>query len=919
LEILVMRSLVEFVRSRLALAIAFGALSAVALSADTESKPAAELPPAAKSPVDFDRDIAPIFDQHCVACHSAEKQKGGLRLDSRDALAGGDSGVVIEPKQSADSLLVRLVAGLEPDKIMPPKGDRLTADQIGLLRAWIDQGAKWPDAGPGESAVKSDHWAFQPRRRPPVPNVKNSAAVRNPIDKFILHRLERENISPAVEADKHTLIRRLSLDLIGLPPTPAEVDEFVRDERPDAYERLVDRLLASPHFGERWARHWLDQARYADSDGYEKDTGRPFAYRWRDWVIDAINRDLPFDQFTIEQLAGDLLTDATLDQKIATGFHRNTLTNKEGGVDQEEFRVKQIVDRVNTTGTVWLGLTVGCAQCHSHKFDPLTQREYYQLFAFFNSSNEVDLPAPLPGDAEKYAAAKQAFDAAHAKLVAARTKHETELAAKQVEWEASAKVEAGTEIAAIRAVPVDQRTEKQREQLAAHIRSQDAGWIKLKKAEDDHLKKAPKPDESKVPTLAEPASKTRETHVLVRGDFLRPGTIVTPRTPAVLPPMSLVASVDAGTAAPCAPEDSPNSQPSTLDTPPSRLALAKWLVHSDHPLTARVTVNRIWLPLFGRGLVNTPDDFGTRGEQPSHPELLDWLASEFVEGSRVESRESRESTNDAAARTSRLSTLDSRLPWSRKQLIKLIVSSATYRQSSKTRLELIDRDPQNVWLARQNRLRLEAEVIRDCALAVSGLLTPTVGGPSVRPPQPAGISELTYAGGAKWAESTGADRYRRGLYIWFQRTSPYPMLMTFDSPDGNVCTVKRERSNTPLQALTLLNDTAFVECAQALGRRLIAAGVPPSGGEGPAKAGTPTPDRIRHAVRLCLNRDPTERELLLLAGLYEDLSQGFATNTEAAAKLAGKSPPIGVAPQEVAAWVAFARTMLNLDEFYTRD
>jgi len=884
-----MRSLAARVRPLL-IVTAWSLLVSVAIADDQPEKPATELPPPASRQIDFERDIQPIFEDRCITCHSGEAQKGGLRLDSRDALLGGDSGLVIDPGKSADSLLVRTVAGLEPDKIMPPKGDRLTAEQISLLRAWIDQGARWPEDAEGGSAVKSDHWAFQPRVRPRVPQIQNpKSKIQNPIDAFILARLGKEGVAPSPPTDKHTLIRRLSLDLIGLPPTPADVDEFVRDERPDAYEGLVDRLLASPHFGERWARHWLDQARYADSDGYEKDTGRPFAYRWRDWVIDAINRDLPFDQFTIEQLAGDLLPDATLQQKIATGFHRNTLTNNEGGVDQEEFRVKAIVDRVNTTCTVWLGLTMGCCQCHTHKYDPLTQREFYQLFAFFNPSNEVDLPAPLPGDAERYAAAKQSFDAAHAKLVEARTKRETELAAKQTEWEATAKVEAGSEIASILAVAIDGRTDKQREQLAAHIRSQDAEWTKLKKAEDDHAKKSPKPDDSKAPTLAEPTSKPRETHLLVRGDFLRPGTKVAPVTPAVL------------------------HRWQTPAEEPARLAFAKWLVSRDNPLTARVEVNRVWQRLFGRGLVNTLDDFGTRGERPSHPELLDWLASEFVEGGHGDTETRGHGDDDSPRHRVSASPRPGQRPWSRKQLIKLIVTSATYRQSSQARPELNERDPQNVWLARQNRLRLEAEVIRDCALAASGLLNPAIGGPSVRPPQPAGVSELTYAGGAKWPESTGPDRYRRGLYIWFQRTSPYPMLMTFDSPDGNVCTVKRERSNTPLQALTLLNDTAFVECAQALGRRLIADQPAASPGL------PPVAERIRHAVRLCVGRDPTESELSLLADLHADLSAGYANNSEAATKLAGKSPPTGISPQELAAWVAFARTMLNLDEFYTRE
>jgi hypothetical protein len=783
-----------------------GAVAVLAPGAD-----APKLPPPAAGKIDFDTDVKPILAANCFKCHGPEKQKGGLRLDDRKAaLDGGNSGAVIVPGKSAQSKLVHATAGIDPDAKMPPTGPALTAAQVGTLRAWIDQGADYgKPAAATTTAVKSTHWAFQPIRRLAIPEVRGQKSeVSNPIDAFVIARLEREGLKPSPEADRITLIRRVSLDLTGLPPTHEEVDAFVKDTSPNAYEKVVDRLLASPHYGERWGRHWLDSARYADSDGYEKDTGRPFAWRFRDWVIGALNADMPFDRFTIEQLAGDLLPIATIDQKIATGFHRNTLTNKEGGVDQEEFRVAAVVDRVTTTGKVWLGLTVGCCQCHDHKYDPLSQREFYQLFAYFNSDREADVNAPLPGEIEKLKKQQAAFDAEKAKLQAA----------------------------------VDEAKEKT---------LPDADLKKREQALAAHQKKAPNP--SKAMTLA--AGPARPTHVMIRGDFLRKGVEVKPGTPAVLPAMSGGAT---------------------------RLDLAQWIVSPDNPLTARVTVNWVWAKFFGRGIVSTPEDFGTQGEKPSHPELLDWLASEF---------------RDPVG-----------CGWSMKKLHKLIVTSATYRRSSKVSAELVARDPLNVLLARQSRLRLEAEIVRDGALAASGLLNRTVGGPSIRPPQPLGISELTYANSAKWTETTGPEKYKRGLYIWFQRTSPYPMLMTFDTPDSNVCVVRRERSNTPLQALTLLNDAVFVEAAQALAKRVLTE----------QKDEVPCL-RLKHCFRLCLGREPEPAERERLLKLLSEFKKLAAANPADAAKLLGSHKPEGVAPAEAAAWVALARTILNLDEFVTRE
>ena len=912
-----------------------------------------KLPPPASGPVDFAKDIQPLFAAKCYSCHGAEKQKGGLRLDLKaGAIEGGDNGKVFIPGKSTESKLVHAIAGLGETGIMPPKEKPLTPAEIGKVRAWIDAGAGWPDDG--KLAVKkSDHWAYQPVKRPAAPSIGNrQSAIGNPIDAFVRARLAKEKLAPSPEADRPTLIRRLSLDLLGLPPMPEEVRAFVSDNSPDAYARLVDRLLASPHFGERWGRHWLDLARYADSDGYEKDRARPFAYTYRDWVIAAINSDLPFDQFSIQQLAGDLLPNTSHTQKVATGFHRQTLTNTEGGTDQEEFRCKAVVDRVTTTATVWLGSTMGCCECHSHKYDPFTQREFYSLFAFFNNANEKAIPAPNAEEQTAYTKAKQTHDADAAKLKAALdTYAKSELAPKLDAWLKTASLDAvpwraltpdklaaknGTTLKADKeavitaggAVPAkdtytveakvalkrltgfrleaiddpdpkkgvgrskdgnfvltkfavklfvpgqfegkelelhnakadfaqknfpvenalkgedtsgwavapeqqkshvavfelkspldvpagvrlivtldhqyketytlgqfrlsatdasgplkpdftpdavaaaltakaDQRTPKQLEALAKFFREQvDAQGKKLLAAIDDHAKKAPVPSATTAAVLAEEPG-VRKTFVHVRGNFLDKGTEVHAAVPAVLHPLKPRAAQ------------------------PDRLDLAQWLFAPENPLTARVSVNHVWKNLFGHGLVATVEDFGKQGEKPTHPELLDWLASEFP-----------------------------RLGWSRKALIKTIVTSATYKQASVNRPELQERDPNNLLLARQNRLRLEAETVRDAYLAASGLLNPKIGGPSIRPPLPADIAALGYANSVKWTESKGDEKNRRGLYIFFQRTVPYPMLMTFDAPDSNSTCARRERSNTPLQALTLLNDPVFFECAQQLGARM---------------------------------------------------------------------------------------------------
>ena len=751
----------------------------------------AGLPPTAQIKVDFRRDIEPLFREKCQVCHGTAQQANGLRLDTRAAaLVGGYSGPVIKPGNSTESRLIRLVAGLEKDRIMPLGGERLTAEQVGLLRAWIDQGADWPDVVSEQPtvAVSSDkvaaklrHWAFITPQRPEIPKVRNQAWVRNPIDAFILAKLEAAGIEPSPEAERITLIRRLSLDLIGLPPTSEEVAQF--DNRADAYERLVDLLLASPHYGEKWARPWLDLAHYADSDGCEMDTDtpRPHAWRYRQWVIEALNRNMPFDEFTLEQLAGDLLPNATVEQKVAAGFYRHTLTNREGGMDLEERRVGQVIDRTDTFGTVWLGLTLGCAKCHDHKYDPISQKEYYQLFAFFNSANEVNIEAPLPGEMGPYLRTKPEYDRKRRELLAQYNVPELQSEWEQETLDAATNPEAsytwkrawhmvGTLVDGgqnILRLPPSQRTQKQQDQLTDHF----VAWYGLvangKKYEEVKFKELGKklrdlaeqhPSLSEAQTMVENPYPPK-THLLVRGNFSQPGIEVEPNTPGVLPSLP-------------------------PDSKPTRLTLARWVVSRDNPLTARVAVNRMWQEFFGRGLVASSENFGSRSDPPTHPELLDWLTTEFMQNN-----------------------------WNVKRMHKLMVTSATYRQSSKTRKE----DPDNKLLARQLRLRLSAELVRDASLATSGLLNPAIGGKSVQPSLPASVLSEPAFRLHPWKESQGAERYRRGLYIFFKRTLPYPQLVTFDAPDSLSACSRRERSNNPLQALVMLNEPVFFRGGPGVG------------------------------------------------------------------------------------------------------
>lgn len=724
------------------------------------------LPPAAEGPVRFAEDVEPLFRRHCYACHGPERQESGLRLDSKaKAMAGGDHGPAIVAGKSAHSRLILVAAGLDTEiGAMPPNEEGATATgwtakQIGVVRAWIDRGAEWPDRSPAELAAS--HWSFKPIVRSIPPEPKRKDWLRTPVDAFVAVMLDEQGIEPAADASPATWLRRVQLDLVGLLPDQDLAADFLEFSQPDRRERALDRILASPGCGERWGRHWLDLARYADSDGYEKDKPRPYASHYRDWVIGAINADLPFDEFSTDQLAGDLRTPPSDARRIAAGFHRNTLHNTEGGADPEEDRVKKTVDRTNTFGTVWLGLTVGCAQCHSHKYDPITQREYYSLYAFFDSLSE------------------QEFD----------------------------------------------------------------------------FRGAGVSDTEKAATVAE-GDTPRVTHVHLRGDFLSLGEQVQRGTFAVLP------------------------APQSHDGRGDRLTMANWLFHPSHPLTSRVAVNRIWGRLFGRGLVTTADDFGRQGERPSHPALLDWLAAEFRDSG-----------------------------WQAKRFQRKVMLSAAYAQSSKPRPELANLDPENKWLARQARMRVEAEIIRDLALDAGGLLVRRVGGPSVRPPQPGEYASLTYANSASWKTSDGANAYRRGLYTFFQRTSPYPMLMTFDAPDSNECCVQRSTSNTPLQALTLWNDPVFFEAAQGLARRI--ATVPTQEVENRFA----DRDRIRFAMRLCLTREAEANEIEALQSLraWADEQALVRSPDGSRAERGGNRD----APAE--AWLQVARVLLNLDEFIMRE
>ncbi|HUS35561.1 MAG TPA: PSD1 and planctomycete cytochrome C domain-containing protein [Verrucomicrobiae bacterium] len=751
--------------------------------------------------IDFNRDIRPIISDNCVACHGPdkEKRKAGLRLDeeasSRAELKSGNHAIV--PGKLEESALVARITTTDEDDVMPPlkSNKKLTAAQIEKLKAWIAGGGKY-----------AQHWSFVKPERPALPQVKDKAWVRTPIDLFILARLEKEGIAPSAEADSRTLLRRASLDVTGLLPVTnarqeSRANPQVRRPAPqlhNAWGAVIDELLASPHYGERWGRHWLDMARYADSNGYSIDAPRTI-WKYRDWVIDAFNADMPFDEFTIEQLAGDLLPNATADQKVATGFHRNTQINQEGGIDEEQFRIESVVDRVNTTGSTWLGLTLGCAQCHDHKFDPITQREYYEIFAFLNNQDEPNLALGTEEESRK-------LEDHNARI-------------KELE---------------------DQIREQEKDlaRFTNEVKKATAQLAKLKKS-------TPKVTSTMV--FAE-RKKPRESYIHVKGDFTRHGDPVEPGVlQAVLAWKAPERPMGTGRR---------DRRTDTLELPSeaNRLDLARWLVHRENPLTARVLVNRIWLHYFGRGLVETENDFGSQGAAPTHPELLDWLAVELMENG-----------------------------WSQKHIHRLILNSATYRQSSNARPDLANIDANNYLLARQNRIRLDAEVVRDVGLAASGLFTEKIGGPSVFPPQPDGVMTLGQSR-REWKASEGADRYRRGMYTFFWRATPHPSLTVFDAPDAFSACTRRARSNTPLQSLTLLNDRAQYEFAQALAERLL-------------KEEKSDEARIRRGFQYCLSRLPTEAEEARVKKLLATTS----------------------GEPEKEAWTVVARVLLNLDETITRE
>lgn len=1003
-----------------------------------------------KSDIDFEKQIRPLLKQHCYDCHSQDAEESGLRLDhGANILKGGDRGPAVIPGKSMESPLFLSLSGQGKIPQMPHDLPPLKEAEIALIQQWIDQGAKIPEAEKALRVIQktSDHWAFQPIRTPKLPTVKQRAWIRNPIDAFILNRLEQNQLKPSRTADRSTLIRRLSLDLTGLTPSVEEVQQFQADTRPDAYERLVDRLLASPHYGERWARHWLDVARYADSNGFTIDGPRSI-WKYRDWVINAINQNMPFDQFVKEQLAGDLLPEPTTDQLIATGFHRNTLINQEGGTNPEQFRVEAVVDRVNTTGAAFLGLTVGCAQCHKHKYDPLTQRDFYQLYAIFNSTADINSAPPtlpLPTVAQKtqqislkqeisdfekqlaernqllepkFESWKQSIQQSlqnsekqwsilqtqQAKSVNGATitvqeddsllvggtipnndtyvvetanipsgttglrlevlTHEslpkmgpgwagngnfvldevTVEVARQIEtgWSkfepvnlaqatadhsqvkfpasylvdgdlktgwainvkqgkmnvnrrAIIKLKAPIEssepmklrvtlthtrdskynvgrfrlstttvnpsvlnvdpaLIAILKLPAETWDAKQKAALTLAFHQSDVQWADLNQQLAKHKSEQTKLNKSIVSTMVmRELPEPRETFILLRGNFLAPGARVSPGVPEVLPPM-----------------------PPAVKSP-TRLDLANWLTSQQQPLTARVTVNRYWQRFFGKGIVETENDFGTQGTTPSNQELLDWLAAELMHAN-----------------------------WDVKKLHRLIVTSAAYRQSSDFDPQKQKQDPRNLLLSRQNRFRLEAETIRDIFLASSGLLTRKVGGPSVYPPQPEGIYVLTQ-NKKSWPEEQGADRYRRGMYTYFWRSSPYPMLPTFDAPNSNTTCTRRVRSNTPLQALTLANDHSLFELIQGFAVRILKEG--PDYDEG----------RLRQAFQICLSRAPADQELAVLTRYLNEQRAHFKKSPKAAAQVAVKELPEKITVTEAASWTAVARVLMNLDEFITRE
>jgi hypothetical protein len=754
---------------------------------------------AAGEPLRYGRDVLPILSAKCFACHGPDEEgrQADLRLDlEQTAKADRDSGAAIVPGKPDESLVFARITSTDPDLVMPPSDSHkpLAAEQVAIVRRWIEEGAPW-----------GRHWSFEPVTSPDVPASAGQTTLSSPIDAFVAARLAEHGLALKPAAEPHTLLRRLSLDLVGLPPSPEAAAAFAADPSPTAYEAAVDALLASPQFGEHWARMWLDLARYADTKGYEKDLGRTM-WPYRDWVIDALNADMPLDRFTEEQLAGDLLPGATRPQIVATAFHRNTMNNDEGGTDDEEFRVAAVKDRIDTTVQVWMGLTMGCAKCHTHKYDPISHTDYYAFYALFNQTEDAD----------------RSDDTPRLDLVSAE---------QQAEWDRlRAAHDAAKEAAQEAATAAKQQ-----------LSTFEGGLVRL-------------------PVMRElPADKRRATKIHNRGNFLDPGASVEPAVLAAFGPL---------------PDDAP----------PNRIGVARWLTSHDNPLTPRVWANRVWARLFGIGIVETEEDFGALGSAPSHPELLDWLAASYRDGG-----------------------------WSLKQLVKTIVMSDTYRQRSDITPALAAADPRNLLLSRGSRFRLPAETIRDQALAVSGLLSLKMGGPPVMPPQPEGLWRSTY-NTKTWVDATGEDRFRRGLYTFLKRTTPYPSFITFDAGSGEICQVRRIRTNTPLQALVILNDPVYLEAAGALAGRMAT-----------TAAGERLTDPAAVAARgleLALVRPLRAGEAEPLVRLERDARaryQGDRAAADALVAAAAATVPDGATPADVAARVVVASAILNLDEFLTRN
>ena len=1002
----------------------------------------------------FSAKVRPILVARCHTCHGPEVQQNGLRLDSLAAvLKGSDSGKIVVPGHSGQSRVMRRLTARERPQ-MPYGGPPLSGEEIDAIRQWIDAGAPGPDSStPITSSTPRKHWAYVKPVRLPIPEVKNTAWCRNPIDNFILSKLEKSGLKPSEEAEKATLIRRVYLDLVGLPPSPQEVDAFVADKSPDAYGKVVDRLFASPHYGERWARQWLDLSRYADSNGYEADRRRT-AWEYRDWVIRALNKDMSFRDFTIEQIAGDMLPHPSHDQLIATGFNRNTMLNQEGGVDPEEYYWYSLVDRTNTTASIWLGLTLGCAQCHNHKFDPLTQKDYYRFLAFYSNSEykqgpagdrwvrEPELELPTPGQAkrsnelrDRITELQKVLDTQTPQLDVAQGSWESEMHKAARQWTIlhpdhyesaggaamkllpdgsilaggknpqadSYTVKAKTNSKSITGVRIEvlgdsslpgggpgrdpegnfflsafdvQSAPANNPEAKEHVQWRDAS---ADESQDGYnikkiVRRDPDRDQDRLRGWAIDTSAHSPRHAVFVPDkpFGFPGgTILTftlkhemrhasrnigcfqlsispaadpefvVRIPARLRPLldipaprrtpeqakmlaaayravsplleptreqiaRLQAELDKlGIVKAMIMRERPgNGRPSayirergsftskgdlvSADVPsvlgplpknamPNRLSLAEWLVSDDNPLTARVIVNHFWEALFGHGIVETAEDFGSQGDLPSHPELLDWLATEFE-----------------------------RENWSMKAIQHLIVTSATYRQSSRVTPELLARDRYNRLYARAPRPRVEAEMVHDIVLSASGLLSSRMYGPSVFPYQPEGILDLPY-NDEKWIESKGEDRYRRAIYTMIHRSAPYPSLSTFDAPSREFCTVRRVRTNTPLQALTVLNDPYFFNAARAMAKRLLSEG------------GTSAPERATYGFQLVVSRRPSGTELNRILSFYNQQLEAYQRDTRAAVKTFGEQTSGTVGVPELAAWTMVANVLLNMDETISKE